>query len=209
MRMLGIMALVLASALALSGCAGMSEQACLVTDWRSVGFEDGVAGRSPGSIGSYRQACSRYGLTPSLDQYLAGHSAGVEVYCRAGNGFEAGRRGNSYRGVCPAELEPEFLAAYNEGRQLYELESALRSVESRIAAGHQRIAKLTQDIVAASILIVADETPSERRAELLLSTAAMAEEKVRIAGEIGVLESERALREADLYNFRQTLAFSL
>ena len=31
--------------LALSGCATMNEQQCLVSDWRSVGFEDGARGR--------------------------------------------------------------------------------------------------------------------------------------------------------------------
>src|SRR5690606_29620226 len=36
---------------ALAGCAGMSEQACLVSDWQTVGFEDGAAGRSVSSIG--------------------------------------------------------------------------------------------------------------------------------------------------------------
>ena len=42
----------------LAGCSGMSEQACATADWRTVGFEDGTAGRSEGSIGRYRQQCA-------------------------------------------------------------------------------------------------------------------------------------------------------
>jgi hypothetical protein len=205
--MLGGLALV-AAVLALSGCAGMSEQACVATDWQSVGFEDGVAGRSPGSIANYRQACSKYGIAPSLEQYRVGHADGAELYCRAGNGFEVGRRGGRYLGVCSAELEPAFLEAFANGRELYEFEAALRSVENQIAARHRRLEELTGELTAASVAIISDETGAERRAELLLNAAAMAKEQGKIAEEIEALEVERALREADLYAYRQTVAFA-
>jgi hypothetical protein len=207
MRVLSGLSLVVVL-LSLSGCAGMSEQACLVTDWRSVGFEDGVVGRSVASIASYRQSCSRHGVAPDLEQYRAGHSDGVEVYCRAGNGFEVGRRGSRYAGVCPANLEPDFLDAYADGRELYEREASLRSVENQIAARHRRTEELKNEIAAAGAAIIADETPTERRAELLLNIAAMAEEQGTLGEEIQALEVERARREADLYSYRQTLAFT-
>jgi hypothetical protein len=200
--------LLVVSVLTLSGCAGMSEQACLVTDWQSVGFEDGVAGRSVGSIGNYRQSCSRHGISPDLEQYRVGHSEGAELYCRAGNGFEVGRRGNRYLGVCPADLEPDFLDAYAEGRELYELESSLRSVENQIAARHRRLEVLTHELTVASAAIISDETTSERRVELLLNIAAMAKEQGTISEEIETLEIERALRETDLYSYRQQVAFA-
>lgn len=199
---------VLAAIVMLTGCAGMSEQACLSTDWRSVGFEDGIAGRTAGSIGNYRQSCSRHGVSPDLAAYRAGHEDGVETYCRAGNGFEVGRRGSRYQGVCPANLEGPFLAAYNDGRQLYTLESAVREIESSIAAGHRRTEEITKALVAASVTIIADETTPERRAELLASTAAMAAEKVQIAEDLEDLEVELAFRQSELLAYRQTLAFA-
>jgi hypothetical protein len=192
----------------MSGCAGMSEQACLSTDWNAVGFEDGAVGRSVASVGNYRQSCSRHGIAPDLEQYRAGHAEGVEVYCRAGNGFEVGRRGSRYAGVCPANLEPEFLEAYAEGRELYELEASLRSVENQIAARHRRTEELTREIASAGAAIISNETTSERRAELLLNLAAMAEEQGTLAEEIESLEVERAFRESALLNYRQTLAFA-
>lgn len=200
--------LLLVTVIGLSGCAGMSEQACLVTDWQSVGFEDGVAGRSAATIGSYRQSCSRHGISPDLAQYRSGHSDGVELYCRAGNGFEVGRRGSRYQGVCPSNLEPGFLDAYAEGRELYELESSLRAVENQIAARHSRLEQLTHELTVASAAIISDETSTEQRAELLLSIAAMAKEQGTISEEIEALEVERALRESDLFSYRQTLAFA-
>src|SRR5262249_31920219 len=43
-----------AALLVLAGCAGMSEQACKTSDWRTVGFEDGSLGRSEAMIANYR-----------------------------------------------------------------------------------------------------------------------------------------------------------
>jgi hypothetical protein len=207
MRTLSLAILAIA-VMALQGCAAMSEQACLATDWRTVGFEDGIAGRSPSSIGNYRQACADFGITPDLAEYRAGHADGVESYCRAGNGFEVGRRGSRYLGVCPAALEPGFLAAYNEGRELYEMEAALLAVDNQIAARMRRSEELAGSLVTATTEVIADETTSERRAELMLRVAAIGKEQGRIGEEITALKLERSRREADLVALRQRLVFA-
>ncbi len=192
----------------LTGCAGMSEQACLSTDWQTVGFEDGVAGRSPATISRYRQSCADYGIAPDLALYRAGHDAGVQTYCRAGNGFEVGRSGYQYSGVCPADLEPAFLAAYNEGRQLYEFEAALLAVDSQIAARMGRSENLADELVTVTSTIIASETTPERRAELMLRAAAIGQEQGRIGKEIEELRVERRQREAELNAYRQQVAFA-
>jgi hypothetical protein len=79
---------------------------------------------------------------------------------------------------------------------------------NQIAARHRRTEELKNEIAAAGAAIIADETPTERRAELLLNIAAMAEEQGTLGEEIQALEVERARREADLYSYRQTLAFT-
>jgi len=191
----------------LSGCAGMSEQECLVTDWRSVGFEDGAAGRAETAIGNYRQACGQHGVAPNLDQYRQGHAEGVEVYCRPGRGFDVGRRGGRYQGVCPADVEPEFLAAFSEGRQLYELESSLRSIDSRIAAGHRRLDAIDRELAGAAAAIIADGTGAERRAELLLETKSLTEEQVAIEDESASLQIEREFAYDELMVYQETLAY--
>lgn len=199
---------VLVPVLALTGCAGMSEQQCAATDWRSVGFEDGVAGRSESSVGNYRQACSKYGVAPDLDAYRAGHAEGVDVYCRPSRGFEVGHRGARYQGVCPAASEPEFLAAYSEGRRLYELESAVASVNNEITGRQNRIAQIKKELAAGSAAIVSDETPAEERARLIVEMAEKAKEQGEIEKEIVALEADRAAREQDLAAFQETLAYS-
>ena len=129
-----VLSLAVASYL-IAGCSGMSEQACVSADWRTIGFEDGSLGRSASGIGRYRQQCGEYGIAPDLESYRAGHADGARLYCRESNGFAVGHSGAAYQGVCAADQEPEFLAEYNAGRRLHELESALASVDARIA-GH-------------------------------------------------------------------------
>ena len=45
-RFIGLLAIVTL----FSGCAGMNEQECLVTDWRTVGYEDGARGVSQTNV---------------------------------------------------------------------------------------------------------------------------------------------------------------
>lgn len=194
-------------AVALSGCAGMSEQECLVTDWRAVGFEDGAAGRAETSIANYRQACGQHGVAPDFDQYRSGHAEGVEVYCRPNRGFEEGRRGRRYQNVCPLDIEPEFLAAYNEGRQLYQLESSLRTIDNQIAARHRRLEAIDKELANAAVAIIADGTGAGRRAELLLETKSLSDEHGAIEIELEELELERALAEGELLAYQETLAY--
>ena len=55
MKFLAAMSVVLGLA-GLSGCSSMSANECLATDWRTVGYEDGVAGYSGNRVGQYRKA---------------------------------------------------------------------------------------------------------------------------------------------------------
>ena len=81
---------ILAAAAALSGCNSMSAQECLATDWRTVGYEDGVNGYTGDRIGHYRKACSEHGVTPNLEQYQAGREQGLREFCKPANGFRVG-----------------------------------------------------------------------------------------------------------------------
>ena len=176
-----------ALAASLAGCAGMSEQACLTSDWRTVGFEDGTAGRSAGNIGRYRQQCAEHGVAPDLVAYRDGHSEGVQVYCRAANGFPVGHSGAVYQGVCPAELEAEFVAGYNSGRRLFDLESTVARVDARIASNRYEQQRI--------------------RDELLVSrTADLGRRYGELGTEIETLERERVGHELELRDYQQTLA---
>jgi hypothetical protein len=185
----------------------MSEQACLISDWRAVGFEDGAAGRSVTNIGSYRQACSKHGVSPDLDAYRAGHAEGVEIYCRPNHGFEVGRSGATYQNVCPANLESDFLAAYDSGRRLYELESALRRVDSQIASNVRAQEGIRQELTAIAASMVSGETTAEERVLLVSRTAELGRRYGELSAETDALKRERVVHEQELLKYQETLAF--
>ena len=101
--------------------------------------------------------------------YRAGHSEGVQVYCRESNGFAVGHSGAAYQGVCPADLEAAFVAEYNSGRRLHDLESALRNVDSRIASNYRAQEGIKQELTSIAATMIAADTTAEQRVVPLIS----------------------------------------
>src|SRR5687767_3457821 len=73
-------------ALATACSSSMSKDECRTVDWRTVGYEDGVAGRAGDRIGDHRRACAEYGVSPNLAAYQAGRTQGLREYCQPHNG---------------------------------------------------------------------------------------------------------------------------
>jgi hypothetical protein len=199
----------LAGASLLAGCAGMSEQACLVSDWRAVGFEDGAEGRSVTTIGNYRQACSKHGVTPDLDAYRAGHAEGVEIYCRPNNGFEVGRSGATYQGACPANLESAFLANYDSGRRLYELESTLQQIDGQIASNARAQESIRAELTAIAATMISNATTAEERVLLVSRSAELGSKYAELSASTDALKRERVVHEQELRRYQETLATRL
>ncbi|HNR23202.1 MAG TPA: DUF2799 domain-containing protein [Steroidobacteraceae bacterium] len=68
----------------------MSGNECRTVDWRTIGYEDGVAGHSGDRVAQHRRACAKHGVTPDLAQYQDGRSEGLREYCQPSNGFRVG-----------------------------------------------------------------------------------------------------------------------
>lgn len=191
----------------MGGCASMSKDECLTVDWRTVGYEDGAAGYSSGRIANHRKACAKYGVAPDLNAYQSGRDQGLREFCRPQNGFHVGSRGNTYNGVCPTELEPAFLGAYETGRQLYSLRSRVSDTANRIDSLHQEMANIDDSLIRMAAEMISSDTSNERRAQLILDTKRMAERKGEIRGEIPALESDLAHDQHELAEFRSRLAY--
>ena len=198
--------LVCIGAYLVAGCSGMSEQACVTSDWRTVGFEDGTLGRSEATIGRYRQQCAEHGVAPDLESYRAGHADGVQVYCRESNGFAVGHSGATYQGVCPADLERAFIAEYNAGRRLHELESALASADGRIAGNYRAQENIKQELTGIAAKMIASDTTPEQRVAMVTRSADLGRRYGELTAEIQQLERDRALAERQLLDYRQALA---
>jgi uncharacterized protein DUF2799 len=192
--------------LVLAGCAAMSEQACLTSDWRTVGFEDGSLGRAEATIGNYRKACAEHGVTPDLEAYRAGHAEGVLTYCKPGNGFEVGHSGAAYQGVCPANLEEAFVAEYNTGRHLHDLEWALQRVDSEIASNYREQENIRGELTRIGASMIANDTTSEQRLLMVSRSAELGRRYGELTAQTKSLEEERVVHALELRDFQQTLA---
>ena len=188
-------------ALGLQGCASMNKNECLSVDWRTVGYEDGAAGRPAERIADHRRACARYGVAPDLAAYQAGRSQGLREFCRPLNGYRLGERGGSYGGICPADLDPDFVAAYDSGRELYNLRSRAAAAASRLDAAHHEIEHTEHELAGQSALLISSDATSEQRAQALVSTKDLAEKLGRLKGEIGELERDKARCEVELAHY--------
>jgi len=130
----------------LSACVSMSEDDCLTANWAAIGANDGVNGAAYSTLETRVNQCREYGVEADLTAYNRGYEDGLRTYCTPRNGFEVGSRGSSYNNVCPVELEQDFLAAYNEGRELYRLESNLRAAQNALNSLYAQIDDREDDI---------------------------------------------------------------
>ena len=190
----------------LGACTSMSAEECSVLDWRSVGYEDGVAGLPGSHISQYRKACAKHGVGTDLTAYQAGREMGLKEYCQPANGFRVGARGDIYQGVCPAPLERDFLGPYQSGHELFTLERRASNATRQLAEKRNELNSIEQQIVSSGAVLVADSSTAEDRAHALVETKQLAEQKGRIETEIVELERDRARYERDLESYRATLA---
>lgn len=198
---------ILTGMLAIGGCASMSESECRASDWRTVGYEDGVAGYSGNRIGEHRKACAEHGITPDLAEYQLGRDQGLREFCKPQNGFRIGTRGVSYNGVCPAELDQTFLDAYHSGRQLYTLRARVDSAAQQISSMRSELDRIDSELANVAVQILDTSLTKERRAQLLLDSKRMAERKGELKARIPQLEHDLIEYRHELDEYRLTLNY--
>lgn len=195
-----------AATVALAGCAGMSAEECLVADWETIGYEDGARGAPGQTIGSHRKACASAGVVPDFPAYERGRQAGLLEYCKPGVGYRVGTSGGAYMGVCPPDLESDFMAGYSEGRELYELRSEVSRLQGRIQARERDLETVRADMAAASAKLIAGEATAEERLRLLMETREMSRREGELESEIVGLEREAAVARSRLEDYETRTA---
>ena len=148
MRLLWTAAAAAAAALTLGSCATMSEEQCLAGDWSGQGYSDGLAGLTMSRLDEHAEACAKHGVAPDAAAYAAGRRQGLVQYCTVDKGFEVGRTGSAYAGVCPRDLEGDFLYAYRDGQVVHAAEQALSDARSRVDSLGARLEELDEKIIA-------------------------------------------------------------
>ena len=151
------------SAAALNGCATLSEEQCLVGDWYGIGVSDGAAGYTMSRIDDHAEACARHGVSPNINAYSEGRARGLVSYCTTGVGFREGREGDGYAGVCPADLEPDFLAGYSDGRLVLAAQTAVNTANNDRARYEQQARDLEAQIRNEETAAAAEGLTDEQR----------------------------------------------
>ena len=203
-RIAGTLSLI--ALLALSGCAGMSADECALSDWRTIGFEDGSMGYTADRVGSHRKACAKHGVAPDFDAYQSGWREGVRQFCQPSRGFNVGASGARYNGICPSDMEPEFVDAYNSGHRLYNLRASVNQATNQINARKASLERKEDRIRAVEAELIARETTAENRVLLLVELKELSEETGQIEAEIVSLVEERAVAEQQLYEYEAIIA---
>ena len=191
--------------LSLSGCATMSADECVTSDWTSIGFEDGSRGHTADRLGSHRKACAKHGVTPDFAAYQRGHAQGIEAFCQPGRAFSYGVNGGNYSGVCPYDMEPEFLEAYNAGHKLYSLRSSVNTASSMIYSKEKELDNAEKRILAAELELISNETTTEERVLLLSELKDLSERTGQLEEEIKQLIADKARIEQELQYYESTV----
>jgi hypothetical protein len=111
--------LFMALLLMVGGCASVSKEDCLLTDWYEIGRLDGRQGKPRTAFQGRAKACLEHGINADRQAYYDGHDLGLRYYCSEQKGFELGQKGLPYQSVCPLQLEPDFRAGYYKGIQSF------------------------------------------------------------------------------------------
>lgn len=150
-----------------AGCATLDKSECREADWNIIGLEDGARGRPVSYIGRHREACAEHGVKPDLALYQRGHTEGLKQFCTADNGFRQGRAGRTYNNVCPAELNGQFLAGYETGRQLHALSADINRMQNDVRAMRTELDETLQRQQNVENLMVSGTISANTRKSLL------------------------------------------
>ena len=188
----------LAATALLQGCATLDKDECLLADWRLIGYEDGVAGKTATAIGEYREDCAKHAVVPDLAAYRAGREQGLLEYCKADNGYRLGNAGRSLAAFCPTALEGDFREAWSTGRKLYLARSAVNKTHSRINDRKQTLSTLEDDKARKLSALVSDGLKADQRVMILYDINQLEKERHRVEDEIADLELDLEDQQARL-----------
>jgi hypothetical protein len=191
----------------LQGCATLDKDECMLADWRLIGYQDGVSGKSAAAVGEYREDCAKHAVVPDLDAYRAGREEGLQQYCKADNGYRLGNAGRGLAAVCPTALEDDFRDAYNAGRKLYLARSTVNKTHTRINNRKQRLSTLEGNRTQKLAALIADGLKADQRVMILYEVNELQQEMDGVEDEIVDLEFDLEDQQARLDQLTRNNAY--
>jgi hypothetical protein len=190
----------------LSGCASMSSEECVNSDWVAIGYEDGSRGYTTDRFGSRRKACAKHGVTADFQAYQQGRDEGLVEFCQPARGFNLGASGGTYHGVCDVAMEGEFLDAYRVGHQLHSLRSNVSNANSQIYRREAELENIQEEIRAKEAQLISEDVTTQDRILLLADLKELSERSGELDSEIEALVADRARHEYELQDYEATVA---
>lgn len=126
----------------LPGCATLSKQQCMMGNWQTIGYNDGVAGHYADRLASHTKACAKAGVVPDYQAWELGRQQGLKQYCTSANAYVIGQRGRQLNGVCPAAILPRLQQFNAQGREYYSLSNQLTQEKKQLTAYLEEYDKL-------------------------------------------------------------------
>lgn len=191
----------------LQGCATLDKDECMLADWRLIGYQDGVAGKSAVAVGEYREDCAKHAVVPDLDAYRAGREEGLQQYCKPDNGYRLGNAGHGFVAICPTALEDDFRDAYNVGRKLYLARSTVNKTHSRINNRKKALSNLEDDRTGKLAALIADGLKADQRVMILYEINELQQEMNNTEDEIVDLEHDLANQQNRLDRLARKSAY--
>jgi len=198
--------LIMTALLGLSGCATMTADECVMSDWHTLGFEDGARGYTADQLGNRRKACAKHGVAPDFEAYQAGREEGLRQYCQPSRGFSLGSSGANYNGVCPGYMEADFVDAYNSGHRLYTLQARVSHATNQISAKKHELDTSRNRMRAAEATLISADTSVEDRVLVMAELKDLSERTGQLEAEIDQLIADRAQSKQTLANYQSVIA---
>lgn len=119
------------AALTLGSCSSFITKEDCKKDMKILGIEHGKKGLSK-LTDELRSTCIRGEQSVNLELYERGFDMGWSSFCTPINGFEMGRKGDSYKSFCPPEKEELFREKFLIGKNIYEKKDQVTELEEKI-----------------------------------------------------------------------------
>jgi len=94
------------------GCATLSKDQCLLSQWEDIGYQDGLNGHDYVRIEQHQRACSKHGVAVNSDEYHHGYDEGISQYCHSFDHYQSGKEGNVMNARC---TDLVYVKTYNSG----------------------------------------------------------------------------------------------
>ena len=130
MRIIALASLLLPPILA--ACATLDEGECRAGNWRNIGENDGIAGRTASHISNHAEACAEFGIRPNVAEWEDGRQSGLKHYCTPHRAYSLGRNGRHLSPVCPADQVEELNYENQRGFRLFHIEREIDQIANEI-----------------------------------------------------------------------------